>query len=74
MNITPRVPGYRPPLYIKYKYNSLKVLRFIATEGGGSTEPGLIPIYLVSLTIILMLLFYLLLILVFLEMISMNIM
>ena len=40
MVITPRVPGGRPLLAIGYKYNSRKVLGFIATGGTGSTEPG----------------------------------
>ena len=31
-------PGERPILAIGYKYNSRKVLGFIATEGSGSTE------------------------------------
>ena len=37
---TPRFPGEIPLLAIGYKYNSRKVLGFIATEGAGSTEPG----------------------------------
>ena len=37
---TPRFPGENPLLAIGYKYNSRKVLGFIATEGAGSTEPG----------------------------------
>ena len=37
---TPIFPGERPLLAIGYKYNSRKVLGFIATEGAGSTEPG----------------------------------
>ena len=37
---TPRFPGESPILAIDYKYNSRKVLGFIATEGVGSTEPG----------------------------------
>ena len=37
---TPRFPGESPLLAIGYKYNSRKVLGFIATEGAGSTEPG----------------------------------
>ena len=37
---TPRFPGESPLLDIGYKYNSNKVLGFIATEGAGSTEPG----------------------------------
>ena len=40
MRIIPRVPGGRTLMAIGYKYNSRKVLGFIATEGGGSTEPG----------------------------------
>ena len=40
MKNNPRVPGGRPLMTIGYKYNSRKVLGFIATEGGGSTEPG----------------------------------
>ena len=35
-----RVPCDRPLMNIGYKYNSRKVLLFIATEGAGSTEPG----------------------------------
>ena len=37
---TPRFTDKRPLLAIGYKYNSRKVLGFIATEGAGSTEPG----------------------------------
>ena len=37
---TPRFPGEITLLDIGYKYNSGKVLGFIATEGSGSTEPG----------------------------------
>ena len=37
---TPRFPGERPLLAIGYKYNSSKVLGFIATEGAGSTAQG----------------------------------
>ena len=40
MNSTPIVPGGRPLLDIGYKYNPRKIPGFIATEGGGSTEPG----------------------------------
>ena len=40
MKSTPIVPGGRPLLAIGYKYNSIKVLGFFATEGDGSTEPG----------------------------------
>ena len=40
MKSTPRIPGGRPLLAIGYKYNSRKVLGFIATEGDESTEPG----------------------------------
>ena len=39
MKSTPIFPVERPPLDIGYKYNSRKVLVFIATEGYGSTEP-----------------------------------
>ena len=39
MKSTPRVSGGRPLLAIGYKYNSRKVLGFIAIEGSGSTEP-----------------------------------
>ena len=46
---TPRFPGEPPLLAIGYKYNSRKVLGFIATEGAGSNEPG-DHYYLVSLT------------------------
>ena len=35
-----KFPGERPLLAIGYKYNSRKVLGFIAIEGAGSTEPG----------------------------------
>ena len=37
---TPIFTGEIPLLAIGYKYNSRKVLRFISTEGSGSTEPG----------------------------------
>ena len=37
LKITPRVPGDRPLMTIVYKYNSMKVLGFISTEGYGST-------------------------------------
>ena len=37
---TPRFLGEIPLLAIGYKYNSRKVLGFIATEGSGSTEQG----------------------------------
>ena len=40
MKSNPSFPGERPLLAIGYKYNSRKVLGFIATEGAGSTEPG----------------------------------
>ena len=40
MKITTIFPGEIPLLAIGYKYNSRKVLGFIATEGAGSTEPG----------------------------------
>ena len=41
LKITPIFPGEIPLLAIGYKYNSRKVLGFIATEGSGSTEPGI---------------------------------
>ena len=40
MKITPRVPGEISLLSIGYKYNSRKVLRFVAAQGDRSTEPG----------------------------------
>ena len=40
MKITPRVPGGRPLMATGYKYISQRVLGFIATQGAGSTEPG----------------------------------
>ena len=40
MKSTPRVPGGRSLLAIGYKYNSRKVLGFIATEGAGSNASG----------------------------------
>ena len=40
MNSTPKVTGDITLIAIGYKYNYSKVLVFIATEGGGSTEPG----------------------------------
>ena len=40
MNSTPRFICGIPLLDIGYKYNSWKVLGFIATEGAGITEPG----------------------------------
>ena len=40
MKGTPIFPGARTLMDIVYKYNSSKVLVFIATEGDGSTEPG----------------------------------
>ena len=40
INSTPRVPGVKPLTFIGYKYSYRKVLRFIATEGAGSTELG----------------------------------
>ena len=40
MKSNPRFPVERPLLDIGYKYNSRKVLGFIATEGGVGTEPG----------------------------------
>ena len=56
LRITPRFPGESPLLAICYKYNSRKVLGFIATEGAGSTEPG-DPYLSLSLRFILMFLF-----------------
>ena len=41
MKSTPRFPGDRPPMDIRYKYIYQKFLGFISTEGAGSTEPGL---------------------------------
>ena len=35
-----RVPGGRPLLTTRYKYNYSKVLGFISDEGGGSNELG----------------------------------
>ena len=40
MNSTPRFSGEITLLANGYKYNSRKVLGYIATEGNGSTEPG----------------------------------
>ena len=40
MKSTPRVPFGIPLLFIRYKYNSRKVLVFIATYGDGSTAPS----------------------------------
>ena len=40
LKISPIFPGEIPLLAIGYKYDSRKVLGFIATEGSGSTEPG----------------------------------
>ena len=40
LKIIPRFPCERKLLDIGLKYNSRKVLGFIATEGAGSTEPG----------------------------------
>ena len=40
MKSTPRVPGDRPLMAIRYKYKYWKVLGFVAAEGGGSTDPG----------------------------------
>ena len=40
MKSNPRFPGEISLLAIGYKYNSSKVLGFIATEGAGSTSPG----------------------------------
>ena len=38
--IIPRVPDRITLMTIRHKYNSRKVLVFIAAEGAGSTEPG----------------------------------
>ena len=40
MKSTPRFPGEITLLAIGYKYNSRKVIGFIATEGAGSTVQG----------------------------------
>ena len=56
MKITPIFPGELPILDIGYKYNSRKILGFIATEGGGSTESG-DPCLSFSLVFFLMFLF-----------------
>ena len=40
MKSAPRVTVDIPIIAIGYKYNYRKVLEFISTEGGGSTEPG----------------------------------
>ena len=40
MKSTPRFPGEQPLLAIGYKYSSMNPLWFIATEGGGSNDPG----------------------------------
>ena len=40
MKITQRFFVGRPLLYIRYKYNSRKVLGFIATEGDEITKPS----------------------------------
>ena len=40
MKSTPRVPCGRPLMDIGYKYNSRKVLGFIAIEGDGIIKPG----------------------------------
>ena len=39
MNSTQIFPGGTPLMTVGYKYNTRKFLGFIATEGGGSTEP-----------------------------------
>ena len=62
MKSTPIFTGGRPLLSIGYKYNSRKVLGFIATEGAGVLNQ-VIPIYLVYLIFILMFLFALLFVL-----------
>ena len=40
MKVTPIVPGEISLLAIGYKYNSRRVLGFIATEGAGINETG----------------------------------
>ena len=40
MKITPIFPDKIPLLDIGYKYHSIKVLGFIATDGDGNNEPG----------------------------------
>ena len=40
MKSSPRVSGDEPLMATGYNYISQKVLGFIATEGAGSTEPG----------------------------------
>ena len=37
----PMIPGKRPLLAIRYKYNSRKVLSFVATGGTGSNTLGI---------------------------------
>ena len=45
MKSAPIVPGNKPRMDIGYKYIYQKVLLFIATDGGGSTEPGVPYLY-----------------------------
>ena len=40
MRRTPRFPGGRPLIDIRYNYNYGKILWFISNEGAGSNEPG----------------------------------
>ena len=40
MKSNPIVPGDRPLMNIRYKYNSWKFLEFTDDEGGRITEPG----------------------------------
>ena len=40
VKINPIFPGGRPLMFIGYKYNSRKVIGFIAIKGAGITEPG----------------------------------
>ena len=40
MKSDPIVPGDKPPMAIRYNYISQRVIGYIATEGGGITEPG----------------------------------
>ena len=73
MKITPRVPGYIIIMDIGQKYNSQKMLGFIANDWNGSIIQ-VIPIYLFPLKIIMMFLFDLLFVLTCLSVISMTLM
>ena len=72
MNSTPRVPGFIPQMDIGYKYNYGKVLVLLIPRGVEVLNK-VFPIYLVSLTFILMFLFALLVSLACLEGISMPV-